>query len=168
MNDIYQALDGQLQDPAPLTSALKKSLVRLNMVFSIGSIKLFRENILVLHPFGFFTAALEAYPPTQSSFNTIEDIENFLLIALFGLYFDIGKALNCETEKKEELTLSRLFYMGAWSTLHPDMYRTQTPSSILKPCPVARACREMSTSILGELHYRPPLIVYSRPPVRYR
>ncbi|KAM0325174.1 hypothetical protein ACHAQA_007713 [Verticillium albo-atrum] len=60
------------------------------MVLAIGSVRLFRDGIIGLHPFGFFTAALEANPPSSSAFDSLEDIENLLLIARFGIYYNIG------------------------------------------------------------------------------
>ncbi|KAH8880218.1 hypothetical protein GQ53DRAFT_546723 [Thozetella sp. PMI_491] len=65
-------------------------LFRANMVLAIGSINLFRNSCLRLHPFGYFTAALRASPPSGWNFGSIEDIENFLLIAHFGVYYNIG------------------------------------------------------------------------------
>lgn len=70
--------------------AAKQKLFQLNMVLAIGSIPLFRTGGIPLHPFGFFTAALRAKPPSGSHFGEIEDIENFLLIAYFGIYYNIG------------------------------------------------------------------------------
>ena len=68
----------------------KHLLFQLNMVLAIGSVRLFRTAATGLHPFGFFTAALEAKPPSSSSFSTLEDIENLLLVARFGLFYNIG------------------------------------------------------------------------------
>uniref|UniRef100_A0A0B7KNQ6 Uncharacterized protein n=1 Tax=Bionectria ochroleuca TaxID=29856 RepID=A0A0B7KNQ6_BIOOC len=55
------------------------------MALAIGSIGLFRDGRSSLHPFGFFTAALEACPPLDSSFDSVDDLECFLLIARFGV-----------------------------------------------------------------------------------
>ncbi|KIL92424.1 hypothetical protein FAVG1_04835 [Fusarium avenaceum] len=63
------------------------------MVLAIGSIRLYREGAIDLHPFGFFMAALEANPPSSSSFSTLEDIENLLLISWFGTFYNIGCSL---------------------------------------------------------------------------
>ncbi|PSN74840.1 hypothetical protein BS50DRAFT_540411 [Corynespora cassiicola Philippines] len=60
------------------------------MILAIGNIRLFRDRVTHLHPFGFFTAALEVNPPSESSFSSISDVENLLLIALFGVYYNIG------------------------------------------------------------------------------
>ncbi|KAF4466553.1 Pyrimidine pathway regulatory 1 [Fusarium albosuccineum] len=73
----------------------------LNMVLAIGGVRLFRQGITNLHPFGFFTAALEASPPSSSSFSTLEDIENLLLIA-------------------------RLLTLGSWPVVHPHRNRAQS------------------------------------------
>lgn len=64
------------------------------MVLAIGSIRLYREGATALHPFGFFMAALKANPPSSSSFSTLEDIENLLLIAWFGTFYNIGESLS--------------------------------------------------------------------------
>lgn len=61
------------------------------MVLAIGSIQLFRNGTTTMHPFGFFTAALKANPPSECSFGTVEDVENFLLIAHFGFHYNIGE-----------------------------------------------------------------------------
>ncbi|KAH7137459.1 fungal-specific transcription factor domain-containing protein [Dactylonectria estremocensis] len=71
----------------------KHCLFQLNMVLAIGSVRLFRDRITNLHPFGFFTAALEASPPSGSTFSTLEDIENLLLVARFGYFYNIGCSL---------------------------------------------------------------------------
>ena len=65
------------------------------MVLAIGSIRPFREGVITLHPFGFFSMALEIYPPSESSFSKIEDVENFLLIALFSVYYNTGTDTRC-------------------------------------------------------------------------
>ncbi|KAF9886792.1 hypothetical protein FE257_011169 [Aspergillus nanangensis] len=78
------------QSKQSISACDKHSLFQLNMVMAIGSIGVFRSGRCDLHPFGFFTAALEVNPPSASSFNSLEDIENFLLIARFGSFYDIG------------------------------------------------------------------------------
>lgn len=84
-----------LDEPSSLTSSIsrenKDKLFQLSMVLAIGSVRLYRNKLFDLHPFGFFTAALEASPPSGFSFSTLDDIENILLIAHFGVYFNIGK-----------------------------------------------------------------------------
>ncbi|KAH8177333.1 fungal specific transcription factor domain-containing protein [Sarocladium implicatum] len=87
---VWEILDkytlGAHDCPAPKAT----DLFRLFMVIAIGSIRLFRDGTFEPHPFGYFTAALEAWTPSMSSFNTIEDIEHLLLISRFGLFYDIG------------------------------------------------------------------------------
>ncbi|KAF4452348.1 hypothetical protein F53441_4800 [Fusarium austroafricanum] len=68
-------------------------LFQLNMVIAIGSVRLYRQGKTDLHPFGFFMAALEAKPPSSSSFSTIEDVESLLLVSWFGAYYNIGCSL---------------------------------------------------------------------------
>ncbi|BCS29533.1 fungal specific transcription factor domain-containing protein [Aspergillus puulaauensis] len=60
------------------------------MVMSIGTVRPFRRGEISLHPFGFFTAALQVIAPRGFCFNRLEDIAHFLLIARFGVYFYIG------------------------------------------------------------------------------
>ena len=60
------------------------------MVLAIGSIRLYRGNSFGLHPFGFFTAALEIDPPAATCLHDVEGIQNLLLIARFGVYYNIG------------------------------------------------------------------------------
>ncbi|KAG9254176.1 uncharacterized protein F5Z01DRAFT_120308 [Emericellopsis atlantica] len=76
-----------------LTASEKRRLFQLNMAMGIGSVRLYRDGLFKLHPFGFFTAALEIDPPAASCFNDAEGIENVLLIARFGVYYNIGCSL---------------------------------------------------------------------------
>lgn len=77
--------------PVSLTDSHRHALFQLNMVMSIGTVRPFRRGEISLHPFGFFTAALQVIAPRGFCFNRLEDIENFLLIARFGVYFYIGR-----------------------------------------------------------------------------
>lgn len=65
-------------------------LFTANMIMAIGSVGMFRAGLTSLHPFGFFTAALSSSPPSEMSFGTIQDVENLLLIAHFGIFYNIG------------------------------------------------------------------------------
>lgn len=58
---------------------------------ALGSIRPFRQGRLSCHPFGFFTAALETNAISSSGFGTLQGIENLLLVAQFGVYYNIGK-----------------------------------------------------------------------------
>jgi len=87
---IYNALDKYTLASGVQPTIAATELFRLFMALAIGSIRLFRAGTFEPHPFGYFTAALEVWTPSMSSFNTIEDIEHFLLIAQFGFYYDIG------------------------------------------------------------------------------
>jgi hypothetical protein len=74
----------------PFSREQKRALFQLNMTLAIGSIKLFHGGSGTLHPFGYFTAALEVSPPSESDFNESGDVGSLLLIAHFGLFYDIG------------------------------------------------------------------------------
>jgi hypothetical protein len=80
-----------LSSPESPPRAERHKVFKLNMALAIGSIGLFRDGRSSLHPFGFFTAALEACPPLDSSFDSVDDLECFLLIARFGVYYNIGR-----------------------------------------------------------------------------
>ncbi|KAF5012722.1 hypothetical protein FDECE_1239 [Fusarium decemcellulare] len=90
---VQESLNRHISLAISSDQAEKHQLFQLNMVLAIGSVHLFRQGITNLHPFGFFTAALEASPPSSSSFSTLEDIENLLLIARFGGFYNIGCSL---------------------------------------------------------------------------
>ncbi|KAH7390853.1 hypothetical protein DE146DRAFT_145154 [Phaeosphaeria sp. MPI-PUGE-AT-0046c] len=87
---VYNNPDDYYASLSDLSNSQKSDLFRLNMVLAIGSIQLSRKNLVLFHPFGLFTAALEANPPSEYRFCAIEDVENLLLIALFGLFYNIG------------------------------------------------------------------------------
>jgi hypothetical protein len=88
---IYDTLDKYtLNTAAQSTTVGATDMFRLFMALALGGIRLFRSGTFKTHPFGYFTAALEVWTPSMSSFNTIEDIEHFLLIAQFGFFYDIG------------------------------------------------------------------------------
>lgn len=82
--------------PSPSTANPSKGrqqeLFTANMIMAIGAVGMFRAGLTTLHPFGFFTAALSASPPSEFSFGTIEDVENLLLIAHFGVFYNIGRS----------------------------------------------------------------------------
>ena len=87
---VYDHVDHYRGPVASLSPSQKQHLYKLNMVLAIGNIRLFRDQVTELHPFGFFTAALEGSPPSECAFSTINDVENLLLISLFGVYYNIG------------------------------------------------------------------------------
>jgi hypothetical protein len=78
------------------------------MVLALGSISLFRTNQIALHPFGFFTAALQSISPIGFSFGAIEDIENFLLISHFGVFYHIG----CSIWELSQLSMRMCVELG--------------------------------------------------------
>ncbi|CEF71999.1 hypothetical protein FGSG_00147 [Fusarium graminearum PH-1] len=82
--------DWSTQERINLTVEQRHDIFQLYMAIAIGSIRLFREKTLDQHPFGFFSAALEMNPPAESRYNTLGNIENLILIARFGVYYNIG------------------------------------------------------------------------------
>ncbi|KAL4865522.1 hypothetical protein BDV12DRAFT_200054 [Aspergillus spectabilis] len=76
--------------PNSMSDEHRHNLFQLYMVMSIGAVRSFRRGEASLHPFGFFTAALQVMAPRGFCFNRLEDIQNFLLIGRFGVYFYIG------------------------------------------------------------------------------
>jgi hypothetical protein len=100
------------------------------MALAIGSIRLFRSGTLNLNPFGYFTAALEVWTPSMSSFNTIEDIEHFLLIAQFGFFYDIGvfRVMSCRLFLSKTMVtdlILRLLHVGVGSAEYAYCSRTR-------------------------------------------
>ncbi|KAH7085973.1 hypothetical protein BKA63DRAFT_598553 [Paraphoma chrysanthemicola] len=87
---VYDDTGGVCMPEKPFSQAQKRDLFQLNMALAIGSIKPFHEGVGILHPFGFFTAALEVSPPSEFHFNEASDVGNLLLIAHFGLFYNIG------------------------------------------------------------------------------
>ena len=59
------------------------------MIFALASIDIYRKGKSDNHPFGYFTAALRRLN-NNMKFESIRDIQGFLLIARFGLYYYIG------------------------------------------------------------------------------
>jgi hypothetical protein len=92
------------------------------MILAIGAIGPFRSGRMRLHPFGFFTASLEASPPSEFSFGTIQDIENLLLVSQFGIFYNIGEGVSI-IRRHLVLILTRLFHLGTWPLVYAHMYR---------------------------------------------
>lgn len=92
---VYDTLGKYTPSQAAQPAVESSDRFRLFMAFAIGSIHPYRSGASDNHPFGYFTAALEVWTPSKSSFNTIEDIEHLLLIAQFGSFYDIGIVLIC-------------------------------------------------------------------------
>ncbi|KAH7171682.1 hypothetical protein DER46DRAFT_622564 [Fusarium sp. MPI-SDFR-AT-0072] len=90
---LEQAPNWTSQQRTNLTPEEKHKIFQLYMAIAIGSIQLFRDKVFDQHPFGFFTAALEMNPPAESRYNTLGNIENLILIARFGVYYNIGCSL---------------------------------------------------------------------------
>ncbi|KAJ4229600.1 hypothetical protein NW760_007452 [Fusarium oxysporum] len=87
---LEQAPDWTTQERINLTAEQRHDIFQLYMAIAIGSIRLFRDKTFDQHPFGFFSAALEMNPPAESRYNTLGNIENLILIARFGVYYNIG------------------------------------------------------------------------------
>ncbi|ENH72248.1 Pyrimidine pathway regulatory protein 1 [Fusarium oxysporum f. sp. cubense race 1] len=90
---LEQAPDWTTQERINLTAEQRHDIFQLYMAIAIGSIRLFRDKTFDQHPFGFFSAALEMNPPAESRYNTLGNIENLILIARFGVYYNIGCSL---------------------------------------------------------------------------
>lgn len=96
------------------------------MAIAIGSIRLFRDKAFDQHPFGFFSAALEMNPPAESRYNTLGNIENLILIARFGVYYNIGMYevhFTKPTALSSANTIDRLLTMGTKSSLYEELHR---------------------------------------------
>ncbi|EGU72937.1 hypothetical protein FOXB_16557 [Fusarium oxysporum f. sp. conglutinans Fo5176] len=124
---LEQAPDWTTQERINLTAEQRHDIFQLYMAIAIGSIRLFRDKTFDQHPFGFFSAALEMNPPAESRYNTLGNIENLILIARFGVYYNIGCSL---------WELSRLCMR---SCIELDLHRRRpklcgTDTSLLKQC----------------------------------
>lgn len=91
-------------------------------------IKLFNESPGILHPFGFFPAALEMSAPSEFHSNEVNDVVNILLIAHFGLFYNIGK-LRSSINKGATLILYGLLHLGVGPSLCPYLHRVTTTST---------------------------------------
>lgn len=92
INEVWASIEKFCQDnletstrPELLSPAQRQEVFQLSMALALGSVRPFRLGSCHLHPFGFFTAALQVLSPSGFSFSSLEDIENFLLIGNFGL-----------------------------------------------------------------------------------
>ncbi|KAK7593276.1 hypothetical protein V3481_004365 [Fusarium oxysporum f. sp. vasinfectum] len=124
---LEQAPDWTTQERINLTAEQRHDIFQLYMAIAIGSIRLFRDKTFDQHPFGFFSAALEMNPPADSRYNTLGNIENLILIARFGVYYNIGCSL---------WELSRLCMR---SCIELDLHRRRpklcgTDTSLLQQC----------------------------------
>ncbi|EWZ43540.1 hypothetical protein FOZG_04633 [Fusarium oxysporum Fo47] len=124
---LEQAPDWTTQERINLTAEQRHDIFQLYMAIAIGSIRLFRDKTFDQHPFGFFSAALEMNPPAESRYNTLGNIENLILIARFGVYYNIGCSL---------WELSRLCMR---SCIELDLHRRRpklcgTDTSLLQQC----------------------------------
>lgn len=118
---IHSNVDVYRKDMSTLSKAQKHELFQLNMVLAVGGIRLHRDGHMTQHPFGFFTAALEAQAPSEYGFCTVEDVECLLLIGLFGLFYNIRTRLNTNPINMP-LTRLRLLNMGTRTPLCSPMH----------------------------------------------
>lgn len=61
----------------------------LLMVFAVASVRTHRDGLTDHHPYGYFLAAQNLIAHV-SVLGSIEAIQNLLLVARFGMYYDIG------------------------------------------------------------------------------
>ncbi|TXC10378.1 hypothetical protein FocTR4_00005976 [Fusarium oxysporum f. sp. cubense] len=123
---LEQAPDWTTQERINLTAEQRHDIFQLYMAIAIGSIRLFRDKTFDQHPFGFFSAALEMNPPAESRYNTLGNIENLILIARFGVYYNIGMYevhFTKPTALSSANTIDRLLTMGAKSSLYEELHR---------------------------------------------
>jgi len=119
------------------------------MIFALASIDIYRKGESDRHPFGYFTAALRSLN-NNMKFESIQDIQGFLLIARFGLYYYIGR-YNASV-LQALANIYRLFRMGNMSNLFANLHRAWTTSKSTQT-PRKFACGANETeSVLGMLH----------------
>ncbi|QPC74622.1 hypothetical protein HYE68_005374 [Fusarium pseudograminearum] len=114
--------DWSIQERSNLTVEQRHDIFQLYMAIAIGSIRLFREKTLDQHPFGFFSAALEMNPPAESRYNSLGNIENLILIARFGVYYNIGMYKVHFTRPAAD-AIDRMLTVGAESSLYEKLHR---------------------------------------------
>lgn len=124
LSDLFSRLYGELSSgPAQASQRTsKEDLFQANMVLALGSIGLYRSGTLDLDPFGFFTAALETSPPFGFSFGSVQDIENVLLIAHFGVFYNIGVYYLGYRLVTSLIFCTRLLHMGAEPRLYQNVH----------------------------------------------
>ena len=86
---VYQRQSSSRQLTTAEVSAEKRDLFHLNLIFALANVDLYRKGKSDKHPFGYFTAGLRNLDGIMS-FESIQDIQGFLLIARFGLFYYIG------------------------------------------------------------------------------
>lgn len=113
--------------PALPTSSmpLRRDLFQLNLIYAIACVDSYRKGQSDKHPFGYFTAGLE-HLNGHLSFETIEDIQGFLLIARFGLHYYIGLLSSLTSLDRLYADRFRLLDMGNLPDMSTHMYRAST------------------------------------------
>jgi len=79
---------------------------KLQMVFALGSAGIHCEGEYDKHPFGYFAAALESLLSSGFAFSTLLELQNFLLIARFGMSYYIGMLYSSQSASRSVLTLT--------------------------------------------------------------
>ncbi|KFY81183.1 hypothetical protein V499_00009 [Pseudogymnoascus sp. VKM F-103] len=72
-----------------LNYSRRRDLFQLNLIYALASVDSHRKGFSDKHPFGYFTAGLQ-HLNGNLNFESVQDIQGFLLIARFGLYYYIG------------------------------------------------------------------------------
>lgn len=100
--------------------------IKLRMVYALGAVWAYRQGVYAQHPFGHFTAALQILITSGFCFASPEDVQNFLLIARFGMFYYIGVYRHGRRwcivviHLDETNGASRLFHLGAGSNVFED------------------------------------------------
>lgn len=130
-NKIFDLLENEHVPVATISKDYRQEVFTLNMCFALASVTLYAKDQHDKHPFGYFMAALLAFSPKGFGFDTIQDIENFLLIARFGIFHFIG-IVNPALKFFYLLKTARLLGMGALPNLHQDLPRTENAEETYK------------------------------------
>jgi hypothetical protein len=75
--------------PSPGQTPSAQDYFRLFMVFALSAVTRYRKGLSKDHPFGYYLAAQE-YLSEIPLIGTLDAIQNFLLVARFGMYHHIG------------------------------------------------------------------------------
>lgn len=69
--------------------ASPEDLYRINMIFAVSSVTLYRRGEFQQHPYGYFRTA-QQYASQVSMIGSLDSIQNLLLIARFAMYYHIN------------------------------------------------------------------------------
>jgi hypothetical protein len=118
--NVYQRRSPARQLPVGELLDEKYELFQLNLIFALANIDPYRKGQSDKHPFGYFTAGLQNLNGVMS-FETIRDVQGFLLIAHFGLYYYIGTYPASLFDTLAD-HYSRLFHLGNLSNLSANLH----------------------------------------------